>query len=180
MQGNLFIAQLRIRNKHNRTAYIIIGKKTFTYKQWNLRLTDSYFSTIQILENIEIKADDEKGREYFQGSVTFMKTLNEVLDKLIASVSYFRPYFTMLSTARCNYKLYIFYCKITEWWKWHFQVIELAAERLHKSFIAQVWGVSTLCVVLIICPLLGILSKNAIKSIQVKYDNFEPKEPNEE
>lgn len=88
-------------------------------------------STIQILENIEVKADDEKGREYFQGSVTFMKTLNEVLDKLIVSV------------------------------------IELAAERLHKSFIAQVWGVSTLCIVLIICPLLGILSKNAIKSIQV-------------
>merc|ERR1711899_484218 len=60
-------------------------------------------STIQILENIEVKADDEKGREYFQGSVTFMKTLNEVLDKLIVSVSYFRPYFTLVSTARCNY-----------------------------------------------------------------------------
>ena len=45
-----------------------------------------------------------------------------------------------------------------------FQVVNLAAERLHKSFIAQVWGVSTLCIVLVICPLLGLLSKNAIKS----------------
>ena len=44
-------------------------------------------STIQILENVEIKADNEKGRQYFKGSVTFMKTLNEVLDKLILEVS---------------------------------------------------------------------------------------------
>ena len=44
-------------------------------------------STIQILENVEIKADNEKGRVYFKGSVTFMKTLNEVLDKLILEVS---------------------------------------------------------------------------------------------
>ena len=44
-------------------------------------------STVQILENVEIKADNEKGRHYFKGSVTFMKTLNEVLDKLILEVS---------------------------------------------------------------------------------------------
>lgn len=44
-------------------------------------------STVQILENVEIKADNEKGRHYFKGSVTSMKTLNEVLDKLILEVS---------------------------------------------------------------------------------------------
>ena len=44
-------------------------------------------STVQILDNVEIKADLEKGKEYFKGSVTFMKTLNEVLDKLILTVS---------------------------------------------------------------------------------------------
>ena len=43
----------------------------------------------------------------------------------------------------------------------------LTAEKLHDSFVAQVWGVSTLGVVLLICPLLGVLSKNAIGSIQV-------------
>ena len=34
----------------------------------------------------------------------------------------------------------------------------------------QMWGVGTLCLVIIICPLLAILSKNAIASIQVRYD----------
>ena len=49
-------------------------------------------STVQILENIEIKSDVRKGRDYFEGSVKFMKTLNEVLDMLIETVS--RAYFT--------------------------------------------------------------------------------------
>ena len=49
-------------------------------------------STVQILENIEIKSDVQKGRDYFEGSVKFMKTLNEVLDMLIETVS--RAYFT--------------------------------------------------------------------------------------
>ena len=44
-------------------------------------------STVQILDNVEIKADLKKGKQYFEGSVTFMKTLNEVLDKLILTVS---------------------------------------------------------------------------------------------
>jgi len=88
-------------------------------------------STVQILENVQIDSDDAKGRKYFEGSVKFMKTLNEVLNMLIFSVK------------------------------------QLAADRLHESFIAQVWGVSTLCVVLIICPLLAVLSKNAIGSIQI-------------
>ena len=44
----------------------------------------------------------------------------------------------------------------------------VAADKLHDSFVAQVWGVSTLSVVIIICPILAILSKNAISSIQVK------------
>ena len=44
-------------------------------------------STVQILENVEIKSDIQKGRRYFEGSVKFMKTLNEVLDMLIETVS---------------------------------------------------------------------------------------------
>ena len=47
-----------------------------------------YYSTIQILENIEIDADSAAGKKYFEGSVKFMKSLNEVLDMLIASVSH--------------------------------------------------------------------------------------------
>ena len=43
-------------------------------------------STVQILENVEIKADVQKGKDYFEGSVKFMKTLNEVLDMLIDTV----------------------------------------------------------------------------------------------
>ena len=43
-------------------------------------------STVQILENIEIESDSEKGKNYFEGSVKFMKTLNEVLDMLIDTV----------------------------------------------------------------------------------------------
>ena len=45
-----------------------------------------YFSTVQILENVAIEADIQKGRTYFEGSVKFMKTLNEVLDMLIDEV----------------------------------------------------------------------------------------------
>ena len=44
-------------------------------------------STVQILENVAIEADLEKGEAYFEGSVKFMKTLNEVLDMLIGEVS---------------------------------------------------------------------------------------------
>ena len=44
---------------------------------------------MQILENVEIEADSEAGQKYFEGSVKFMKTLNEVLDLLTTTVSYF-------------------------------------------------------------------------------------------
>ena len=44
-------------------------------------------STTQILENVAIKADNAKGEQYFEGSVKFMKTLNEILDMLIFAVS---------------------------------------------------------------------------------------------
>ena len=42
---------------------------------------------MQILENVLIEADLKKGRKYFEGSVKFMKTLNQVLDMLVMSVS---------------------------------------------------------------------------------------------
>merc|ERR1711981_1400340 len=43
-------------------------------------------STTQILENLEIKADNVKGRKYFEGSVKFMKTLNQILHMLILEI----------------------------------------------------------------------------------------------
>ena len=46
-------------------------------------------STVQILENVQIKSDNKKAGIYFEGSVKFMKMLNEVLDKLVYSVSKF-------------------------------------------------------------------------------------------
>ena len=53
------------------------------------KLTDfHYHSTTQILENVAIDSDLAKGRRYFEGSVKFMRTLQEVLDMLIDSVSY--------------------------------------------------------------------------------------------
>ena len=54
-------------------------------KHINAKLNIS--STVQILENVLIESDLEKGRKYFEGSVKFMKTLNEVLDMLVESVS---------------------------------------------------------------------------------------------
>ena len=47
-----------------------------------------FHSTVQILENVAIDADLAKGRRYFEGSVKFMRTLQEVLDMLIDSVSF--------------------------------------------------------------------------------------------
>ena len=44
-------------------------------------------STTQILENVQIKADNKKAGVYFEGSVKFMKMLNRVLDKLVLNVS---------------------------------------------------------------------------------------------
>ena len=43
---------------------------------------------MQILENVAIDSDLAKGRRYFEGSVKFMRTLQEVLDMLIDSVSF--------------------------------------------------------------------------------------------
>lgn len=54
-------------------------------------------STTQILENVAIKADNAKGEQYFEGSVKFMKTLNEILDMLIFAVSRFKKIY------ECNY-----------------------------------------------------------------------------
>ena len=50
------------------------------------------FSTVQILDNVQIKADLKKGQKYFQGSVTFMKTLNQILDMLVDAVSILLEY----------------------------------------------------------------------------------------
>ena len=47
------------------------------------------------------------------------------------------------------------------------QVAEVAAHKLHDSEVAQLFGIATFAVVMIICPLLIIISKNAISSIRV-------------
>ena len=52
-----------------------------------------FYSTTQILENVAIDSDLAKGRRYFEGSVKFMRTLQEVLDMFIDSVSYVIDHF---------------------------------------------------------------------------------------
>ena len=52
-----------------------------------------FYSTTQILENVAIDSDLAKGRRYFEGSVKFMRTLQEVLDMFIDSVSYIIDHF---------------------------------------------------------------------------------------
>ena len=76
-----------VNSRYNMTSYYIFSCQRFSAhaNQTNNALT-SYFSTVQILENVAIEADIQKGRKYFEGSVKFMKTLNEVLDMLIDEV----------------------------------------------------------------------------------------------
>ena len=58
------------------------------------KLSNFHFhSTTQILENVAIDSDLAKGRRYFEGSVKFMRTLQEVLDMFIDSVSYVIDHF---------------------------------------------------------------------------------------
>ena len=42
-------------------------------------LPNVLISTVQILENVEIKADREAGQKYFEGSIKFMKTEKYVM-----------------------------------------------------------------------------------------------------
>ena len=79
-----------VNSRYNMTSYYIFSCQRlmillYIYYAYNNALT-SYFSTVQILENVAIEADIQKGRTYFEGSVKFMKTLNEVLDMLIDEV----------------------------------------------------------------------------------------------
>ena len=89
-------------------------------------------STAQILANVEIKANDEKGRKYFDGSMKFMGTLTSILNMCIHRV-----------------KL-------------------LALEDINDANVSQMWGILLLLLVMGLSPILMIMAKNAISSIQVR------------
>ena len=89
------------------------------------------FSTTEILDNLISEADNKKGRKYFEGSLKFQATLNQILNKLIDRV------------------------------KW------LAQDEIASANISQIWGVGLLIFVMILSPILVILAKNAISSIQI-------------
>ena len=130
-----------------------------------------FYSTTQILENVAIDSDLAKGRRYFEGSVKFMRTLQEVLDMFIDSVSYVIDHFwSLFRYYLTDYRAYLD-CVLKEH-NFSLQVNSLTADKLHESFMKQMWGVATLCLVIIICPLLGLLSKNAIGSIQVNWQIY--------
>ena len=75
-----------VNSRYNMTSYYIFSCQRLTHANQTNNELCSYFSTVQILENVAIEADIQKGRKYFEGSVKFMKTLNEVLDMLIDEV----------------------------------------------------------------------------------------------
>ena len=102
----------------------------FNMYRWSL-IGNLYYSTVQILANVEIDKDDAKGRRYFEGSMKFQGTLTKVLDMLTDRVSF------------------------------------LALEELSDANTAQIWGILLLIFVMILSPILVILAKNAISSIQV-------------
>ena len=78
-----------VNSRYTMTSYYMFSCQRFLiwymYYVYN-NILCVYFSTVQILENVAIEADIQKGRRYFEGSVKFMKTLNEVLDMLIDEV----------------------------------------------------------------------------------------------
>ena len=96
-------------------------------------------SSKQILANVKIDRDHEKGRLYFEGCNKFVKSLTVVLDMITRRV-----------------KL-------------------IGEEDLYDSLLAQVWGVFLLFVVLAISPLLVILARNAISTIQIFATSVENK-----
>ncbi len=96
-------------------------------------------STEQILGNVEILSDAQKGILYFEGCDKFVQSLTRILDML---------------TKRIN---------------------EIGEEDLYNSMLAQVWGCFLLVLVLCISPLLVILARNAITTIQIFAKSVEQK-----
>ena len=88
----------QIVNTRYSEQFLIKISKKFNYLLLSLscinKLSHFHFhSTTQILENVAIDSDLAKGRRYFEGSVKFMRTLQEVLDMFIDSVSYVIDHF---------------------------------------------------------------------------------------
>ena len=88
----------QIVNTRYSEQFLIKISKNFNYFLLSLfcinKLSHFHFhSTTQILENVAIDSDLAKGRRYFEGSVKFMRTLQEVLDMFIDSVSYVIDHF---------------------------------------------------------------------------------------
>lgn len=86
---------------------------------------------MQILDNIAIDADREKGRLYFDGCMKFFNGLQTIMDMLTDRVQ------------------------------------ELGAIAMYYQNIAQIWGIILLLIVMLISPMLVVLARNAIFSMQV-------------
>ena len=139
-------------------------------------------SATQILSNLEAKADLAKGQKYFEGSMKFMNTLTEVLDSLtdrvkvnhrsdliLACVSLFQK--SLCSRIR-TLDLLIARRSVSLVHPTSFPQ-EFSDRDLRSANISQIWGILLLLVVMIISPLLVILAKNAISSIQFRWTLIE-------
>ena len=90
-----------------------------------------FYSTAQILGNVEVAGDNRKARRYFEGSTTFMESLVKILQALT------------------------------------YRVTELAAQDLYNANSSQIYGCFLLIFVMFLAPVLLVLAKNGITSIQV-------------
>ena len=92
-----------------------------------------FYSTAQILANVEVAGNNKNARKYYEGSVVFMNSLTKILEALT------------------------------------FRVSELAAEDIRNANISQIYGIFLLAFVMLLSPILLVLAKNGITSIQVRY-----------
>ena len=96
-------------------------------------------SSAQILGNVKIERDHEKGRLYYEGCTKFVSSLTRVLDMLTVRVR------------------------------------KIGEDDLYDSMMAQIWGIFLLFIVLLISPLLVVLARNAISTIQIFATSVENK-----
>ena len=52
------------------------------------------------------------------------------------------------------------------------RVKQLAMDDINKANVSQIWGLMLLFLVMVLSPVLIIMAKNAISSIQVKFSGF--------
>ena len=90
-----------------------------------------FYSTAQILGNVEVAGDNTKARKYYEGSTYFMTSLTQILEALTSRVS------------------------------------QLAAEDIRAANVSQIYGIFLLAFVMMLSPILLVLARNGITSIQV-------------